>query len=56
MTSWYARPILHVADAQASIYFYRDRLSFYGAWRHVENSELLLAQVSRDGGGAVVSG
>lgn len=49
MTDWYARPVLHVADVQASIDFYRDKLGFTEAWRHAEEEQLLVAQVERDG-------
>jgi catechol 2,3-dioxygenase-like lactoylglutathione lyase family enzyme len=49
MTDWYARPVLHVADVQRSIDFYRDKLGFTEAWRHAEGEQILVAQVERDG-------
>ena len=55
MTDWYARPVLHVADVQASVDFYRDKLGFHEAWRHVEDNELLIAQVNRDGCAIILS-
>jgi catechol 2,3-dioxygenase-like lactoylglutathione lyase family enzyme len=48
-TSWFARPVLHVADVQASVDFYRDRLGFAESWRHAEGDQVLVAQVERDG-------
>ena len=55
MTDWYARPVLHVADVQASIDFYRDKLGFTEAWRHAENGALLVAQVERNGTAIILS-
>lgn len=49
MPNWYARPVLHVADVQASIDFYRDHVGFAEAWRHAEDEQLIVAQVERDG-------
>lgn len=55
MTDWYARPVLHVADVQASADFYCDKLGFHEEWHHVEDSELLIAQVNRDGCAIILS-
>ena len=55
MPDWYARPVLHVADVQASIDFYRDKLGFTEAWRHAEDGALLVAQVERDGAAIIFS-
>lgn len=55
VTSWYARPVLHVADVQASVDFYRDKLGFTETWRHAEDNELLIAQVDRDGCAIILS-
>jgi catechol 2,3-dioxygenase-like lactoylglutathione lyase family enzyme len=49
MTDWYARPVFHVADVQASIDFYRDRLGFSEEWRFEETGQVFVAQVERDG-------
>lgn len=49
MPDWYARPVLHVADVQASVDFYRDRVDFAEARRHAEEGHLIVAQVERDG-------
>lgn len=46
---WFARPVLHVADVQASIDFYVSQLGFTEAWRHAEAGVLLVAQVERNG-------
>jgi catechol 2,3-dioxygenase-like lactoylglutathione lyase family enzyme len=55
MTEWYARPVLHVADVQASIDFYSDKLGFSESWRHAEDHQLLVAQVERDGCAVIFS-
>jgi catechol 2,3-dioxygenase-like lactoylglutathione lyase family enzyme len=49
MTDWFARPVLHVTDVEASVRFYVERLGFTTAWRHEEGGRLLVAQVERDG-------
>ncbi|HEU5410950.1 MAG TPA: glyoxalase superfamily protein [Candidatus Acidoferrales bacterium] len=49
MTDWFARPVLHVADVEASILFYRDRLGFTIPWRYGENGRAEVAQVDRQG-------
>jgi len=49
MTDWFARPVLHVNDVEASVRFYVDRLGFTTAWRHEEEGKLVVAQVDRDG-------
>lgn len=49
MPNWYARPVLHVADVEASIDFYCNKLGFTEAWRHAEDEQLIVAQVERDG-------
>jgi catechol 2,3-dioxygenase-like lactoylglutathione lyase family enzyme len=49
MTDWFARPILHVADVEASVRFYVDGLGFTTAWRHEEDGRLIVVQVDRDG-------
>ncbi len=49
MAGWFARPVLHVRDVEASVRFYVDGLGFTTAWRHEEEGELIVAQVDRDG-------
>ena len=49
MTDWFARPVLHVSDVEASVRFYVDCLGFTTAWRHEEAGELIVGQVDRDG-------
>jgi catechol 2,3-dioxygenase-like lactoylglutathione lyase family enzyme len=49
MTDWFARPVLHVADVEASLRFYIDRLAFTSPWRYEENGKAHVAQVQRQG-------
>jgi catechol 2,3-dioxygenase-like lactoylglutathione lyase family enzyme len=49
MTDWFARPVLHVADVEASLDFYVNRLGFTSAWRYDENGRAHVAQVDRQG-------
>jgi uncharacterized glyoxalase superfamily protein PhnB len=49
LTDWFARPVLHVTDAEAAVAFYVERLGFAAAWRHEEHGKLIVAQVERDG-------
>ena len=49
MTNWFARPVLHVTDVEASLRFYVDRLGFTNPWRYQENGRVLVAQVDRQG-------
>ena len=46
MTDWFARPVLHVSDVEASLRFYVDRLGFTCPWRYDEDG---VAQVDRQG-------
>ncbi|HTR66564.1 MAG TPA: glyoxalase superfamily protein [Terriglobales bacterium] len=46
MTDWFARPVLHVSDIEASLRFYVDRLGFTCPWRYDEDG---VAQVDRQG-------
>jgi catechol 2,3-dioxygenase-like lactoylglutathione lyase family enzyme len=34
MTEWFARPILHVTDVDASLRFYESLLGFTSPWRY----------------------
>ena len=49
MTDWFARPVLHVADVEASLRFYVDRLGFTNPWRYDEDGKAYVAQVARQG-------
>ena len=55
MTDWFARPILHVTDVEASLRFYVDRLGFTSPWRFDENGKLFVAQVERQGCALILS-
>jgi catechol 2,3-dioxygenase-like lactoylglutathione lyase family enzyme len=48
MTDWFARPVLHVADADASLRFYIERLGFTSPWCYREDGKAHVAQVDRD--------
>src|SRR5437763_2969480 len=49
MTDWFARPVLHVTDVEASLRFYVDRLGFTSPWRYDEDGRASVAQVDRQG-------
>jgi len=49
MTDWFGRPILNVADVDASLHFYIDKLGFTSPWRYDENGKAHVAQVDRQG-------
>jgi catechol 2,3-dioxygenase-like lactoylglutathione lyase family enzyme len=49
MTDWFARPVLHVTDVDASLRFYVDRLGFTSPWRYEEDGQAYVAQVERQG-------
>jgi catechol 2,3-dioxygenase-like lactoylglutathione lyase family enzyme len=49
MTDWFARPVLHVADVEASLLFYIDRLGFTSPWRYDRDGRAHVAQVDRQG-------
>ncbi len=49
MTDWFARPVLQVADVEASLRFYVDRLGFTSPWRYDEEGRARVAQVDRQG-------
>ena len=49
MTDWFARPVLHVADVEASLLFYVNRLGFTSPWHYDENGKTYVAQVERQG-------
>jgi len=49
MTDWFARPVLHVRDVDASLLFYVNRLGFTSPWRYDEDGRAYVAQVDRQG-------
>jgi catechol 2,3-dioxygenase-like lactoylglutathione lyase family enzyme len=49
MTEWFARPILHVTDVDASLRFYENLLGFTSPWRYDEEGRTRVAQVDRQG-------
>jgi catechol 2,3-dioxygenase-like lactoylglutathione lyase family enzyme len=50
MTDWFARPVLNVADVEASLRFYVDGLGFTSPWRFDdEEGRAYVAQVDRQG-------
>jgi catechol 2,3-dioxygenase-like lactoylglutathione lyase family enzyme len=49
MTDWFARPVLHVRDVEASLLFYVDWLGFTSPWRYDEDGRARVAQVDRQG-------
>ena len=49
MTDWFARPVLHVSDIDASLRFYVDRLGFTCPWRFDDDARTRIAQVDRQG-------
>lgn len=49
MPDWFARPVLHVADVDASLRFYTERLGFTSPWRFAEDGKAHVAQVEREG-------
>jgi catechol 2,3-dioxygenase-like lactoylglutathione lyase family enzyme len=55
MTDWFARPVLHVADVEASLHFYVNRLGFTSPWRYEEDGRVGVAQVERQGCALILS-
>jgi|SRR5579863_2645255 catechol 2,3-dioxygenase-like lactoylglutathione lyase family enzyme len=49
MTDWFARPVLHVKDVEASLLFYVHRLGFTCPWHYDEDGRAYVAQVDRQG-------
>ncbi len=49
MADWFARPVLHVTNVEASLRFYVDRLGFTTPWRYEEDGRVRVAQVERQG-------
>jgi uncharacterized glyoxalase superfamily protein PhnB len=55
MTDWFARPVLHVTDAEASLHFYINRLGFTNPWRYAEGGRVRVAQAERQGCALILS-
>jgi catechol 2,3-dioxygenase-like lactoylglutathione lyase family enzyme len=55
MTDWFARPVLHVTDVEASLHFYVDRLGFTSPWRYDNDGRARVAQVDRQGCALILS-
>jgi len=55
MTDWFARPVLHVTDVEASLRFYVDQLGFTSPWRFDEKGKTFVAQVDRQGCALILS-
>jgi predicted lactoylglutathione lyase len=49
MTDWFARPVLHVKDVEASLRFYVNQLGFTSPWRYGEDGRAHIVQVDRLG-------
>jgi catechol 2,3-dioxygenase-like lactoylglutathione lyase family enzyme len=49
MTDWFARPVLHVKNVDASLRFYVNLLGFASPWRYDEEGRARVAQVDRQG-------
>jgi uncharacterized glyoxalase superfamily protein PhnB len=55
MTDWFARPVLHVKNVEASLRFYIDRLGFTSPWCYNEDGIAHVAQVDRQGCALILS-
>ena len=55
MTDWFARPVLHVRDVEASLRFYVNRLGFANPWCYEEDGRMGVAQVERQGCALILS-
>jgi catechol 2,3-dioxygenase-like lactoylglutathione lyase family enzyme len=55
MADWFARAVFHVADVEASLRFYIDRLGFTSPWRYDEQGKPRVAQVDRQGCAVILS-
>jgi catechol 2,3-dioxygenase-like lactoylglutathione lyase family enzyme len=49
MTDWFARPVLHVTDVEASLRFYTNQLGFTIPWHYDDDGKTRIAQVDRQG-------
>src|ERR1700722_16699411 len=55
MTEWFARPVLHVKDVEASLRFYVDLLGFSSPWRYGGGGRTFVAEVERQGCALILS-
>ncbi len=55
MIDWFARPVLHVSDVDASIRFYVNLLGFTSPWRYEEEGRARVAQVDRQGSALILA-
>jgi catechol 2,3-dioxygenase-like lactoylglutathione lyase family enzyme len=55
MTEWFARPVLHVTDVEASLRFYLDQLGFTNPWSYQEDGRVRVAQADRQGCALILS-
>ena len=55
MTDWFARPVLHVTNVEASLRFYVDRLGFTSPWSYQEDGRTRVAQAERQGCAVILS-
>jgi len=55
MADWFARPVLHVTDVEASLRFYVNQLGFTSSWRYEEDGKVRVAQVERQGCALILS-
>ena len=55
MTEWFARPVLHVTDIDASLRFYVDQLGFTNPWSYEEEGRVRVAQAQRQGCALILS-
>src|SRR5689334_5797577 len=49
MTDWFARPVLHVTDVEASLRFYVNQLGVTSPWRYEDEGIVRVAQAERQG-------
>jgi uncharacterized glyoxalase superfamily protein PhnB len=55
MSDWFARPVLHVTDVEASLRFYVNRLGFTSPWRYEEDGRMSVVEVERQGCALILS-
>ena len=55
MTEWFARPVLHVSNLEASLRFYVDRLGFTVPWRVEWDGQAHVAEVDRQNCALILS-
>jgi catechol 2,3-dioxygenase-like lactoylglutathione lyase family enzyme len=55
MIEWFARPVLHVSNVEASLGFYVDRLAFTVSWRVDWDGRTHIAEVDRQNCALILS-